>query len=722
LPSRNATGIGSFFEPKSVAVAGVSKDPDKLGSIIFANLLASAEEGSLHASVYALNPAHDRIGPHPCYPTIRSLPTVPELLIIAVPVALATNLVEEAARAGVKAAVMVPSGYAEAGRGELEKRIGEVAKGHGMRILGPNTIGLLDMRSGVNSLFLRPTKKLPDGRDVVSLLKPLKGDVAIVAQSGHLGEIITEELAAQGVGIRALVGTGNQLDVSVEEVIRYFADDQHTKVIAVYLEGVRDGRGFMRAAAYAAKKKPLVVLKVGKTTAGARAALTHTASLVGDYQVYRAAFHQAGVVEAGSLTELLDYCVCLSRLPRTVGKRLAIITNAGGVGAIAADEAGKSGLDAKPLSAAEVRRMRSAFRDASFATNASYSNPIDLTASATTGEFVKATKLVLRLPDYDLLLVFPSHQTPAIDHDIAIRLERVVANARKPVCMCVMGSSELAKRIHEHFMANRIPSFPTPERAVRALSTIPAYEALRTEAAAPDELPRKPLGALSQFHGPLPRPAVGRLLRAYGIDEPKSVVVWSPRDFRKSEEVGFPVACKLLSRQLLHKTDAGGVILGVDGRRELSSAFFRFKKLAERKGLSFDGMLVQEMISGGVEIILGGTRDPTFGPTVLFGVGGSYTELFRDYSLGIAPLTLEQATTLMGRSRLSLALDGYRGSPPVNKKELARVVSSFSRIMAENPSIEQIEVNPLIATKEGILALDARVVLAPRKARLLRPS
>ncbi|HME19561.1 MAG TPA: acetate--CoA ligase family protein [Nitrososphaerales archaeon] len=716
MPSGSTAGIRSFFEPKSVAVAGVSEDPNKLGSIIFANLVANAEEGSLRATVYALNPAHSRIGLHACYPTIRSLPSVPELLIIAVPVALTPKLVEDAARAGVKAVVMVPSGFAEAGREELEKGIGAVARRHGMRILGPNTIGLLDTRSGVNSLFLRSTKKLPDGSEVVALLKPLKGDVAVITQSGHLGEVVAEELAAEGVGIRALVGAGNQLDVSVEEIIRYFADDPHTRVVAVYLEGVRDGRRFMRAAAYATKKKPLVVLKVGKTAAGARAALTHTASLVGDYQVYQAAFRQAGVVEAGSITELLDCCVSLSMLPRTAGRRLVIVTNAGGVGAIAADEAGKSGLDAKPLSDAEVQMMHSAFRDAGFASNASFNNPIDLTASATTGEFVRAAELALGLPDYDLALIFPSHQTPAIDADIAIRLEGVVSGARKPVCMSVMGSSELAVKIHNHFMANGIPSFPTPERAVRALSAVPTCEALRTDARAPADLVPRPFRALSRLRGPIPQRVVARLLTAYGIHEPRSVVVRSPEDFRRGEEVGFPVACKLLSRQLLHKADAGGVILGVAARSELSSAFLRFKTLAKRRGLSFDGMLVQEMV-GGVEMILGGTRDATFGPTVLFGVGGSYTELFRDFSLGIAPLTRKEAAALVDRCRLSRALDGYRGGPLVDRKELARIVSSFSRIMGENPAIDQIEVNPLVATRKDILALDARVITAPRKPR-----
>ena len=233
MPRDRSKGIRSFFEQKSVAVAGVSTDPGKLGSIIFANLLANARKGLLNASVYALNPAHDRIGDQPCYPKIAALPEMPELVIVAVPLALTLELVKEAADAGVKALVMITSGYAEVGRGDVEKKIGKIAASRGMRILGPNTIGVVDTRSGVDSLFLRSTKSLPGGGEVVSMLKPLEGEVTIITQSGHLGEIISEKLAANGIGIRALVGTGNQLDVSVEDVIQYFADDEHTRVMAV---------------------------------------------------------------------------------------------------------------------------------------------------------------------------------------------------------------------------------------------------------------------------------------------------------------------------------------------------------------------------------------------------------------------------------------------------------------------------------------------------------
>ena len=249
MSSKSLRGMTSFFEPESIAVAGVSTDPNKLGSIIYANMADNRKKGLLKAPVYALNPAHDRIGDQPCYPSIRALPGTPELLIVAVPEAQTLSLVRAAARDGVKAAVIITGGYAETGKTKEEIEIREVAAKHGMRVLGPNTIGLVDTWSGVDSLFLRPTKALPDGSQVVSMLKPLKGEVAIITQSGHLGEVVAEELAASGVGVRAIVGTGNQLDVSVEDIIEHFADDRHTKVISVYLEGVRVGRRFMEVAA-----------------------------------------------------------------------------------------------------------------------------------------------------------------------------------------------------------------------------------------------------------------------------------------------------------------------------------------------------------------------------------------------------------------------------------------------------------------------------------------
>lgn len=703
----------SFFEPKSIAVAGVSTDPSKMASIIFANLRENAAKGILKASVYAVNPAHQQIGGQPCYPTIHSIPEAPELLIVAVPAAATLPLVTEAAEAGVKATIMITGGFAEAGRKEMEDGIRRAVAGGDMRILGPNTIGLLDTRSGVDTLFLKPTKALPDGSEIASVTEPLKGGVVVVTQSGHFGEVICEELAASMVGVRALVGTGNQLDVSVEDVIAYFTDDEHTNVILLYLEGLRDGRGFMRAAAAAAKKKPVVVFKSGKTDVGARAVLTHTASMVGDYEVYEAAFRQCGVVEAKELQELIDVGVALSMLPQCRGNRLAILTNAGGVGTVAADEAQRSGLDVRPPSKAALGRLRSEFSGTGFISNAALGNPIDLTASVSTQDFAEAARLLVEFPGYDMLLALPTHQTPAFGYDVSARLIGAVGKAGKPVCMCVMGRSDFASKIERDFLATGIPAYPNPERAVRALAGVAAYPSLKARArAAAVPRSRDAFQALSDLRRPEPQEAIQWLLREYGIEQPHQVTVRTLQDARKAEGLRFPVACKLLSGAFPHKTEVGGVILNVSSPEGVASAFSRFERIASRRGVRLDGMLIQEMVKGGVELILGGTRDPAFGPTVVFGVGGAYTELLQEFSLAVAPVTPPEARRMVTATRLGPVLEGYRGGSKVDMRELCGAISRFSRIMVENPSVREIEVNPLIASGKRLLAVDARMVVS----------
>ena len=702
----------SFFEPKSIAVAGVSADPNKLGSIIFTNMIENRKKGLLRATVYALNPARNRIGDQPCFPSIDALPDVPELLIVAVPEAQTLALIRAAAGAGVKAAVMITGGYAEIGKANVEREIGKVAAKNDMRILGPNTIGLVDTWSGVDSLFLRPTKTLPDGSQVVSMRKPLKGEVAVITQSGHLGEVVAEELAASGVGVRAIVGTGNQLDVSVEDVIEYFAGDDHTRVISVYLEGLRDGRRFMEVTARAVRRKPLIVFKVGKTGVGARAALTHTASLVGNYEVYQAAVRQAGAIEAHSLQELVDFSVSLLMLPPTRGTKLAVVTNAGGVGAIAADEAANTGLQVEPLQNGARRKILSTFAGEAFVANASLGNPVDLTASVSSDQLVKVVEVVAARPEYDLLLVLPTHHAPGMEYDVAEKLSGVIRRSGKAAACCVIGNSELASRIHMEFTSKGIPSFPTPERAVHALAVAPEYGVAKSAVGQSGTLPGRPM-RFGRKTGPLRQEEVSRLLRSYGIEEPKSVIVEHARDLQNMKRIGFPVACKLLSPGALHKTELGGIALDVADHAGAERAFARFRRIAATEHARFDGMLVQEMVKDGIELLLGGTRDPTFGPIVALGLGGIYTELLREYRLAVSPITAQDARRMLIGEALAKALSGYRGGPRVNLSRLCEVVSAFSRIMVENPSIEQMELNPLVATRNRILAVDTRVIRLP---------
>ncbi len=712
MAGEDLRGIRYFFQPKSIAVAGVSTDPAKIASIIFSNLNKNLSQGTLKASLYALNPSYNRIGEWSCYPSVSSLPEVPELLVVAVPASLTLQLVTEAARGGVKAAVIIAGGFAEAGQRRLEERIRQIARWHGMRILGPNTVGVLDTISGLDMLFLPAKKKTASGKMVSSLVKPVKGGVVIITQSGHLGEVISEKLAANGVGIRALVGVGNQLDVSIEDVIAYFAEDEHTKVVAIYFEGLKDGRRFMRLASASAKRKPIVVFKVGKTNAGASAALTHTASLVGDYKTYRAAFEQTGLLEAQNLQELIDACITFALLPTPSGRRLLVITNAGGVGAIAADEAERVGLEVRQPLQKTIPRLKHTFRGSSFIKIGALRNPMDLTASASTEEFVGVTELMLGSKEYDMAVLLPTHQTPSIDYRISGQLAEVILRSKKPVSVCVVGYSELAEMIQQDFVEKGIPSFPTPEAAVKALAATVKFQELRSSAETlPNVSVEDRFALIKRPRGRLSEELVAKLLKSYGIDQAPSHAVKSEGDVSKIRGISFPVACKLLSSQLPHKTEAGGVILNVRDERELLSAFLRLKKMAVEHRFHFEGVLVQQMVENGGETILGGVRDKTFGPVVLFGVGGIYTELVRDYATMIAPVSLRQARRMILGMKMSALLKGYRGGPKVDLDELCRILTRFSRILPENPSIAEIEINPLIATGSKILAVDTRVQL-----------
>jgi acetate---CoA ligase (ADP-forming) len=711
-------GMRYFFQPKSIAVAGVSTDPSKIASIIFSNLQKNSKKGVLKASLYALNPTYTRIGEWPCYPSISALPEIPELLVVAIPASLTLQLITDAARGGVKAAVIITGGFAEVGHKRLQERIRQIAQRHGMRILGPNTIGVLDTISGLDMLFLPTKKTTASGKMVSSLVKPLKGGVVIITQSGHLGEVISEKLTANRVGLRALVGVGNQLDVSIEDVIAYFAGDERTKVVAVYFEGLKDGRRFLRLASESAKRKPIVVFKVGKTSAGAKAALTHTASLVGDYQTYQAASQQAGLLEAHDLQELIDNCISFALLRPASGRRVLIITNAGGVGAIATDEAERAGLEVRQPKKKTIERIKHTFSASGFIKIAALRNPMDLTANASTEEFVGVTELALGSEEYDMAVLLPTHQTPPIDYRISRQLAEVISRSKKPVSISVIGYSELAEIIQQEFVEKGIPSFPTPEAAVKVLAASAKYQELKSNVETLPKLSAKDKFApVKRHHGRLSEDLSAKLLKNYGIEKASSLVVKSEGDVTKARGIAFPVACKLLSSQLLHKTEAGGVILNVRDENGLVSAFRRLRKLAVDDRLRFEGVLVQEMVEDGVETIVGGVRDETFGPVVLFGVGGIYTELVRDYATMVAPVSVRQARRMILGMKMSPLLNGYRNGPRVNLDELCRILTRFSRILPENPSIAEIEINPLIATEKRIVAVDTRVLLSPIRAK-----
>lgn len=705
--------IEAFFNPKGIAIVGVSSDPSKPSSAIFKRLLENKEAGLLRAPLYPVNPKYKEIDGHKVYPSVSAIEGDVDLVVISIPAELTPGVVEDCGRKGVRAAVVISGGFAEAGRRDLEEKLVSTARKYGMRVMGPNTIGLLDPYSGVDTLFLPRRKRLSTGEELESLPEPRPGNLAIITQSGALGEIIMDTLNESGVGIRALIGVGNQADLGVEEFIEYFAEDERTRAILLYLEGVRDGRRFMKSAHKASKKKPIIALKAGKSSAGAKAAFTHTASMVGDIEVYRGMFKQVGIVEARDIEELVDFGKAFSYLDPPKGKRLLVLSNAGGAAVLASDIAPQYGLQLPAVGDEEARRLEELKGRGAILPMVVISNPLDLTGSATNEAMIEAYRALAFSDKFDMHIVIPTHQPPTIDERVIQGIADVAKEAGKPVVGCEMGESEWSKLFRRLMDGAGIPSYPTPERAVRALYGLTLYrrkEAIDLELAEEDRLTWLPRGEMDME-------TASRVLEEYGIRVPESGFAGTPEDAsRIAEMIGFPVVLKAKVAGISHKTDIGGVVVGLENGRDVERAFKEVSRRVSAAGFSFQGAYVQRLVSG-VEIILGSVRDEQFGPIITVGVGGVYAELLRDISVRVAPVSKEEALEMLNEIKLKKLLEGFRGMEGVDKGELAELIARFSRILPENPSIEQMEINPLMGRGRELYAVDVRGLI-----KLRRPS
>lgn len=703
--------IRAFFTPRGIAVVGVSADPNKPSSAIFKRLLENREAGLLKVPLYPVNPKYKEIDGYEVYPSVSAIEGYVDLVIISIPAELTPQVIEDCGRKGVKAVVVISGGFAESGRKDLEENLVSTARKYGIRVMGPNTIGLLDPYTGVDTLFLPRRKKLSTGEELESLPEPKPGNLAIITQSGALGEIIMDTLSKSGVGVRALIGVGNQADLGVEEFMEYFAEDEKTKTILLYLEGVRDGRKFMRSAYKASQKKPVIVLKAGKSGAGAKAAFTHTASMVGNIEVYRGVFRQLGIVEARDIEELVDFGKAFSYLDPPKGKRLLIVSNAGGAAVLASDAAPQYGLQLPPPEEEEVRRLEELKERGVILPMVVISNPIDLTGSATNEAMVEAYRALAFSDKFDMHLVIPTHQPPTLDERVIQEMAKVAKEAGKPLVGCELGESEWSKLFRRLMDEAGIPSYPTPERAVRALYGLTLYRRkgfLELELAKEDRLTWLPKGEMGME-------TASRILKEYGIQVPESGFAKTPEEASHiSEEIGFPVVLKAKVAGISHKTDIGGVVAGLRNGQDVERAFRELSKRVSASGFNFQGAYVQRMVSG-VEMILGSIRDEQFGPIVTVGVGGIYTELLRDISVRVAPISKEEALEMLEELRLKKLLEGFRGTEGVDKEALAELLERFSRILPENPSIKQMEINPLMGRGKELYAVDVRGFIGFRR-------
>jgi len=474
--------IKFFFEPKSVAIIGASKKVNKAGYVIFKNFVENKRSGLYKGELYPVNPNEDTILGYDCYPSITKIPNEVDLAVVVIPAVGVPPAMEEAAVKGVKAAIIITSGFSEVGNHELEHKVKEIASKAGMRVLGPNCLGVYDPLTGIDTLFLPETKVLISGEEVIATPRPKLGDIAVVTQSGAFGVASLDYLAGRRLGISRFVSFGNRVDLDESDFLEYFLKDEQTKAILCYLEGIRNGKRFMEVAREVTKVKPIVALKTGKTSAGAKAAMSHTGSIAGSDEIYSTAFAQSGIIRARDMEEFFDMCKALVFQPPTTGRNIVIITDAGGPAIMAADECELRGLKVGVLPedcASVLKKMK---EDAEIPQFASINNPVDLTGSVTSDMFVSVTKAVLQSSGVNGVILLGLHHVPGLQEDYVDKIAAISRNFLKPIIACDIGETEMALYIRSKFEKFEIPSYSSPEDSARAMAALYSYgEYLRSQ-------------------------------------------------------------------------------------------------------------------------------------------------------------------------------------------------------------------------------------------------
>ena len=680
-----------FFRPRSVAIIGASRDSHKLGYGVVRNLVEYGFKGN----IYPVNPVANEILGNKCYPSIVELPDPVDLAIIVVPAKFVATALNECGKKNIKNTIVVSGGFGETGsEGKTrEEELARIAKTYEMRIIGPNCIGTIDTHTPLNTTF------------VIGM--PQVGDIAFVSQSGAMVAAVIDWARGAGVGFSRIVSLGNQVDVNVTEMLQSVADDPQTKVITAYIEGLTKGREFMEAAEKIARKKPVVVLKAGYGESGAKAVASHTGALAGSAEAYDAAFEHSGVLRAHTTEELFDWARALAWQPLPKGNRVAVLTNAGGPAILAVDILEKSGLQLAQLTEETKKYLRPRLPAA-----ASVNNPVDVLAGSGPATYAVALDTLISVPEVDAVIVVQAPQDWFLPESLAEVIGEVAAIHQKPVLSTIMGLASVDKALtilHQ----KRVPTFAFPERAASALTAM--FER-RQWLDTPEESPTE----FADVDKDIARKALkknnfSRMLVAYGIDLPLSQLAANANDAVKiANKIGYPVVLKLVSEDITHKSDVGGVILNLMDEKLVRQQFNNtIKKIrAEYPKAKINGMLVQKMLSSGQEMIIGVRRDPQFGPLVLVGSGGVEVELQRDVSMGIAPLTKSQAERILEDTQAGKRLKGWRNIPPADKNAVIENILRMSQLACDFPEISELEINPLfvLAEEEGAFAVDVRGV------------
>jgi acetyl coenzyme A synthetase (ADP forming)-like protein len=689
--------LDAFFHPRGIAVVGASRHRSTIGGDLFHNLSSRG----LAIPVYPINCRAAAVQSVHAYPSLRQVPGPVDLAFLAVPARDVLACIDDCAAAGVRAVVVLSAGFKDAG---VEGRAGEEevlrrVRAHGMRMVGPNCLGILS------------TDPVLELNGTFGGHWPPPGGVAFGSQSGALGIAILDQAEALGIGVSQFVSLGNKADVSGNDLLEHWEADPRTKVILLYLESLGNPRRFMEVASRVARHKPIVVVKAGRSTAGARAISSHTGALAGAEVAVDALLGQAGVIRTDTMEQLFDVARLLEHQPVPRGRRLAILTNGGGPAIMAADACETAGLTVATLAPTTTAAMR-----AFLPPEASLQNPVDMIASATPEAYEKATRLLLADPGVDALLVLFVHPMVTRAADVAAAIERAAAGADKPLIANLLGTEDVPAAVASLRSAG-IPTYSFPETAVMALGRVAQHGAwLRSPPGVmPSVAVDRPRAerALAGTEGWLSPGATREVLEAYGLCLPRSELAGTEDEAAlAAERLGYPVAMKLASSTITHKTEVGGVLLALGSPDEVRRGWRRMRRRLEELGRTAEmsGVVMQEMVPTATELLVGAIEAGPFGHLVGFGLGGTSVELFGDVAFAVAPLTDRDAEGLLERIRGRKALDGYRGHPPVDRRLLVDALLRVSQLVSDHPSIRELDLNPFVTLPDGgCRVVDARI-------------
>lgn len=704
--SENVGDMKSMLNPKTVALVGATDKEGAIGATVLKNLLQSKER-----KIFAINPNRKTVMGVNCYPELSAVPEPIDLAVIATPAKFVPDALANCANTSIQGAIIVSAGFKEIGEEgkKLEERISEIQKKTGMRIIGPNCLGVIRPTVGLNATFLNNN--------------PEPGNIAFISQSGALGTAILDWAVNAHVGFSLFASLGSMLDVDFGDMIDFLGNDPYTRSILIYMEGIGNARKFMSAARGFARNKPIIILKPGRYQESAKAALSHTGSLAGDDEVYDAAFKRVGVIRIRDAADLFNTAEVLDSHHLPKGRRLAIVTNAGGVGVMATDAVIGMGGELAPLSETTLKKL-----DAVLPEFWSKGNPVDVLGDSTIERYMSAMNICLEDPSVDAVLMIYTPQGPAIPIELAKAITALAEKTSKPIIATWMGGKAIVEA-KEHLIHSSIPTYDNPEEAVKTYLYMYKYgRNLELLYETPEELsvdqapPKNNLKALIKKTAKEGRKILSeveskRFLEAYGIPTIRTATATSAEEAaRTANMLGYPVVMKILSPDITHKTDIGGVVMGVNTEEAVKTEYTKLIESVKKKvpGAKITGATVQQMLQKiDYEIILGAKKDNDFGTVIVFGLGGVAAEIMKTVAIGLPPFNQTLARRLIEDSGVLKMLQGYRGKMPADLRLLEQMIVSFSNLVVDFPEISEMDINPVAISQGKPYALDARIIIDP---------